>query len=118
MGHTVLIIDDHAEFRSSARALLVAEGFDVVSHAGTDADAIHAVRLLNPDVVLLDVNLPDVDGVAVAESAALLSDRPMVVLVSSRDEAAYGARLVDAPVRSFLVKSDLSGASLRRLLIG
>jgi DNA-binding NarL/FixJ family response regulator len=116
VGHTVLVVDDHAEFRTSARALLVADGFEVVGEAGTGAEAIHAVRLLSPDVVLLDVKLPDVDGIAVAESMALLPDPPLVVLVSSRDRAAYGARLLNAPVRGFLAKSDLSGASLRRLL--
>jgi DNA-binding NarL/FixJ family response regulator len=74
------------------------------------------VGRLSPDVVLLDVKLPDVDGIAVAESVALLPDPPQVVLVSSRDRAAYGSRLLNAPVRGFLAKSDVSGASLRRLL--
>ena len=116
VAQTVLVVDDHAEFRASARALLMSDGFEVVGEAGTGAEAIHAVRLLSPDVVLLDVKLPDVDGIAVAESLALLLDPPLVVLVSSRDAAAYGARLRNAPARGFLAKSDLSGASLRRLL--
>jgi DNA-binding NarL/FixJ family response regulator len=113
---SVLVVDDHAEFRTSVRALLVADGFDVVGEAGTGAEALYAVGRLRPDVVLLDVRLPDVDGIAVAESVALLPDPPQVVLVSSRDRAAYGSRLLNAPVRGFLAKSDVSGASLRRLL--
>jgi DNA-binding NarL/FixJ family response regulator len=113
---SVLVVDDHAEFRTSVRALLVADGFDVVGEAGTGAEALYAVGRLRPDVVLLDVKLPDVDGIAVAESVALLPDPPQVVLVSSRDRAAYGSRLLNAPVRGFLAKSDVSGASLRRLL--
>ena len=116
MRHTVLVVDDHAEFRRSARALLEAEGFDVVGEAGTGADAITAVHSFSPDVVLLDIRLPDLDGIAVAEQVALLPAPPDVVLVSSRERAVYGIRLVNAPVRGFLAKGDLSGAALRRLL--
>ena len=116
MQHTVLVVDDHAEYRVSVRALLVAAGFDVVGEAGTGAEALEAVGRLGPDVVLLDVRLPDIDGITVAASVALLPEPPLVVLVSSRDRAAYGARLLNAPVRGFLAKSDVSGAALRRLL--
>jgi two-component system nitrate/nitrite response regulator NarL len=91
-------------------------GFAVVGEAGTGAEAIRAVCRLSPDVVLLDVKLPDMNGIAVAEPVALLPDPPLVVLVSSRDGSAYGTRLVNAPVRGFLAKIDMSGASLRRLL--
>lgn len=113
---TVLVVDDHAEFRLSARALLEADGFDVIGEAGTGADAVQAVTRLSPDVVLLDIRLPDLDGIAVAELVAHLPDAPDVVLISSRDGSVYGIRLVRAPVRGFLAKSDLSGAALRRLL--
>ncbi len=116
VGQTVLVVDDHAEFRRSARALLEADGFDVVGEAGTGADAMRAVGNLSPDVVLLDIRLPDLDGIAVAEWAARLPDPPDVVLISSRDGTVYGIRLANAPVRGFLAKSALSGAALRRLL--
>lgn len=66
--------------------------------------------------MLLDIRLPDLDGVAVAESVALLLQSPQVVLVSSRDGAVYDTRLTNAPVCGFLAKSDLTGAALRRLL--
>ena len=116
MGHTVLVVDDHADFRSAARALLEAEGFEVVGQAATGADALAANDELRPDLVLLDIRLPDTDGLAVAELLAALMDPPEVVLVSSREASVYGSRLRASPARGFLVKAELSGDALRRLL--
>jgi DNA-binding NarL/FixJ family response regulator len=113
---TVLVVDDHQAFRASACALLDAAGFDVIGEAATGADAILEARRLKPDVVLLDVRLPDVDGFEVAHRLAELMCPPNVVLVSSRDAVSYGSRLVEAPTCGFLSKSELSGAALRRLL--
>jgi DNA-binding NarL/FixJ family response regulator len=113
---TVLIVDDHEEFRTSARALLEAEGFAVVGEAADGAEAIEAVAALRPAVVLLDVQLPGRDGLAVAERIAANPDSPAVVLVSSRDARAYGPRLRGAPARGFIAKSELSGAALAGLL--
>jgi DNA-binding NarL/FixJ family response regulator len=114
----VLLVDDHEAFRSAARALLEADGFDVVGDAGTGAEAVSLARTLRPDVVLLDVRLPDVDGIAVADDLAALSPRPVVVLVSSRAAAVYGERLRAAPVHGFVAKSQLSGERLREVLAG
>ncbi|SNT63940.1 two-component system, NarL family, nitrate/nitrite response regulator NarL/two-component system, NarL family, response regulator EvgA [Asanoa hainanensis] len=116
MGRTVLIVDDHEEFRTSARAVLEAEGFEVVGEVATGGGVVEAVTRLRPGVVLLDIRLPDVDGFAVAALLAGLASPPEVVLVSSRDAVVWGARLRDSPARGFLPKSDLSGAALRRLL--
>jgi DNA-binding NarL/FixJ family response regulator len=113
---TVLIVDDHDGFRESARALLEAEGFAVVGDAADGAAALAAALRLRPDVVLLDVQLPDVDGFAVADRLAALSEPPRVVLISSRDAAAYGPRLDAAPACGFLAKRELSGASLAALV--
>jgi len=113
---TVLTVDDHDGFRESARALLEAEGFVVVGDAADGAAALVAALRLRPDVVLLDVQLPDVDGFAVAERLAALSEPPRVVLISSRDAAAYGSRVDEAPVCGFLAKRDLSGAALAALV--
>src|SRR5690242_20151254 len=113
---TVLIVDDHDGFRESARALLEAEGFAVVGDAADGAAALAAAQRLRPDVVLLDVQLPDVDGFAVAERLAALREPPRVVLISSRDAAAYGPRLDAAPACGFLAKRELSGASLAALV--
>jgi DNA-binding NarL/FixJ family response regulator len=113
---TVLIVDDHEVFRRSGRAMLEAEGFAVVGTAADGAEAVAATARLRPEVVLLDVQLPDVDGFTVATRLAQLPDPPLVVLISSRDAAAYGPRLDAAPVRGFLAKRDLNGASLAALL--
>jgi DNA-binding NarL/FixJ family response regulator len=113
---TVLIVDDHDGFRESAQALLEAEGFAVVGCAADGAAALAAVERLRPEVVLLDVQLPDVDGFAVAEQLAAVPGPPRVVLISSRDAAAYGPRLAAAPACGFLAKRELSGASLTALV--
>ncbi len=116
MRTTVLIVDDHDVFRESARALLEAEGFAVVGCAADGASALAAVQRLCPEVVLLDIQLPDLDGFAVAERLATVPDPPRVVLISSRDAAAYGPRLDAAPICGFLAKRELSGASLAALV--
>jgi DNA-binding NarL/FixJ family response regulator len=116
MGPTVLIVDDHPSFRSLARALLEAEGFAVVGEAEDGATAIAAVEALRPAVVLLDVQLPDLDGFEVAERLASRADAPAVVLVSTRTAAAYGVRLETTPACGFISKMSLSGAALAALV--
>jgi DNA-binding NarL/FixJ family response regulator len=113
---TVLIVDDHEAFRSSARALLDAEGFDVIGEAADGQEAVEAVAALRPDVVLLDIQLPGLDGLAVAEQLAAAPDPPQVVLISSRDAVAYGPRLRGTPARGFIPKSGLSGEALAALV--
>lgn len=112
----MLIVDDHASFRSFARRLLVAGGFDVVGEAVDGAGAVDAVRTLSPDVVVLDIRLPDLDGFGVAEVLAGDDDAPVVVLVSSRSRADYGRRVERSAARGFIAKDDLSGDTLRRVL--
>jgi DNA-binding NarL/FixJ family response regulator len=113
---TVLIVDDHEGFRTSARALLEADGFDVVGESADGGGALRAVSELRPQVVLLDIQLPDMDGFAVAARLAETSDPPAVVLISSRDAAAYGPRLRATPSRGFIPKSELSGKTLADLI--
>lgn len=113
---TVLIVDDHPAFRESARALLEAEGFHVVGEAGDAEGAFAQALRLQPDVVLLDIQLPDADGFSVAFRLAEVPDRPAVVLISSRDASSYGSRLATAPARGFIGKRELSGASLAALI--
>jgi DNA-binding NarL/FixJ family response regulator len=113
---TVLIVDDHEGFRTSARALLKADGFDVVGESADGGGALRAVSELRPQVVLLDIQLPDMDGFAVATRLAETSDPPAVVLISSRDAAAYGPRLRATPSRGFIPKSELSGKTLADLI--
>jgi len=113
---TVLIVDDHDGFRESASLLLEAEGFAVVGEAADGVAALAAVERLRPEVVLLDVKLPDLDGFAVAERLAAMPVPPSVVLISSREAAAYGPRLQLALARGFLAKRELTGAALRALV--
>jgi CheY-like chemotaxis protein len=116
MRTTVLIVDDHDEFRRSAGELLSAEGFAVVGGAVDGPGALAEVERLRPQVVLLDIQLPDLDGFAVAERLARLPDPPSVVLISSREATAYGPRLEATPARGFLAKRELSGAALAALV--
>jgi DNA-binding NarL/FixJ family response regulator len=109
---TLLIVDDHADFRRSAEMLLELEGFDVVGIAEDGPSALSAVAALRPDVVLLDVQLPGMDGFEVVRQLRARREQARVVLISSRDRSAYASELVEAPVRGFLAKSELSGAAL------
>ncbi len=113
MATSVLIVDDHPSFRASARMLLEAEGFDVVGEANDGLSALRAVQELRPDVVLLDVQLPDIDGREVAVRLSANGSAPAIVLTSSRDLEDIG---VLTGVRGFIPKSELSGAALEALL--
>ena len=110
---TVLIVDDHASFRAAARRMLEADGFEVVGEAGDAASGLRLARDLSPDLVLLDVVLPDLSGFEVADRLA--DEPPAVVLVSSRDRADFGRRLRDSPALGFVSKDRLSGRRLRAL---
>src|SRR5215510_4608062 len=90
---TVLIVDDHDGFRSFAKTLLEAEGFEVVGEAGDAASALTAAERLRPEVVLLDIQLPGIDGFEVAARLAAAACPPQVVLVSTRDVSSYRRRL-------------------------
>jgi DNA-binding NarL/FixJ family response regulator len=109
---SLLIVDDHAGFRSWARELLAHEGFNVVGEAGDGLTAIRLAEALRPEVVLLDIGLPDLDGFAVADR---IGDGTEVVLTSGRAREDYGGRLATSP-HVFLRKDDLSGASLEAVL--
>src|ERR671937_270464 len=89
---TVPIVDDQADFRASARALLEAEGFEVVGEAASASEAIREVARVRPEVVLLDVQLPDLDGFRVAERLAAAPGSPAVGFVSGREASADGPR--------------------------
>ena len=112
---TVLIVDDHPSFRASAKTLLEAEGYDVVGEAENGETAVEAARELHPDLVLLDVQLPGIDGFAVADQLRKLEDPPVVILTSSRDGADYGRCIGECGARGFVPKADLSGAAIAAL---
>ena len=116
MRHTVLIVDDHPSFRASARVLLEAEGFEVVGEAQDGFGGLEAARRLRPDVVLLDVALPDIDGFDVAARLTANGAAPAVILVSSRDPSDFGPLVSRSGARGFVPKGELSGDRLEALL--
>jgi DNA-binding NarL/FixJ family response regulator len=118
MDTTVLIVDDHATFRQSARLLLESEGFEIVGEAGDGQSAIEKTAALGPDLILLDVQLPDLDGFEVATRITKLDRGPAVVLVSSHDGRDFGSLVGACGARGFVAKADLSGERLRALLAG
>lgn len=116
MVRTILVIDDHAGFRSEARSLLERGPFSVVGEAADAASGLLAARELRPDVVLLDIALPDSDGFAVL---AVLLDAPVppaVVLVSTRDASDYGDRVARSGANGFIQKARLSVLAMDALL--
>lgn len=112
----VLIVDDHRSFRASVRALLEAEGFAVVGEAADGRAALDAVRALQPDVVLLDVQLPDIGGFEVAAVLATARRPPAVILTSNRDRSEFGSLVEQDGIRGFIPKAELSGAAISALL--
>jgi DNA-binding NarL/FixJ family response regulator len=113
MPRTVLVVDDSAAFRATARVLLAARGYEVVGVAEDAASALEAARRLRPDCVLLDVNLPDGDGVTLAGS---LTADAAVVLVSTLDRSALGDGVERSGARGFVPKSELASPRLVELL--
>jgi DNA-binding NarL/FixJ family response regulator len=113
---TVLIVDDHPSFRATARALLEAEGYEVVGEAADGASAVEAARALRPELVLLDIQLPDIDGFEVAGMLQRNGSSPAIVLTSSRDATDFGSLVADSGARGFVPKGELSGAAIAALL--
>ena len=112
MRPTLLIVDDHAGFRALARRLLGSGGFEVVGEAADGRAAVTAARELRPDVVLLDIQLPDIDGFEVLARLRDGSAGPAVVLTSTRDRADYGERVDHSGASGFIPKAELSGAAV------
>jgi DNA-binding NarL/FixJ family response regulator len=116
MAHTVLIVDDHGTFRATARILLEAEGFHVVGEAEDGASAVLEACRLRPDLVLLDVQLPDTDGFHVAEEITGKPGAPAVILVSSHDSSDFGSLISSSAARGFVPKAELCGDRVHALL--
>jgi DNA-binding NarL/FixJ family response regulator len=112
----VLIVDDHPGFRAQARVLLTAAGYKVVGEAADGESGVRVARDLSPDLVLLDVQLPDITGFEVARLVRSEPDPPVIVLISSRDAADYGSRILRSGARGFISKAELSGPALKAVL--
>jgi DNA-binding NarL/FixJ family response regulator len=116
MKGTVLIVDDHPAFRASARRILEADGYEVVGEAADGASGLALAHDLGPDLVLLDVQLPDLDGFEVAARLTGNGDSPAVVLTSSRDSADFGPLVARSGARGFVAKAELSGEAIAALV--
>jgi len=110
-----LIVDDNAGFRATARVLLESEGWEVVE-AGTAGEGVRVAGALEPELVLLDLQLPDFDGFEAAERLSGLARPPAVILTSSRDGSDYGSLVAASAIRGFVPKGELSGATIRAAL--
>jgi DNA-binding NarL/FixJ family response regulator len=113
---SILLVDDHASARRSIRALLEEAGYDVVGEAADGRSALEQAEQLAPDVVVLDIQLPDIDGFDVAARLAAGARAPRIVLTSSRAAEDYGDLITNAPARGFLAKDELTGEALAELL--
>jgi DNA-binding NarL/FixJ family response regulator len=113
---SVLIVDDHPSFRTSARALLEDEGFEVLGEAEDGESAVTAAERLHPDIVLLDVQLPDIDGFEVATRLTADGEGPQIILVSSREICDFGSLVERSGAAGFIPKAELSGSAIAALL--
>ena len=116
MGIKVLIVDDHEGFRSMVHSLLEAEGYEVVGVAGDGASGIEAARKLNPQLIVLDVQLPDTTGFEVARQVRSAGLTSPIILTSSRDASSYGDQIETSGAVGFIPKGEMSGAAVRELL--
>jgi DNA-binding NarL/FixJ family response regulator len=118
MAPKVLIVDDNGGFRAWARVLLESAGYTVAGEAADGASAIAAALASPPEVVLLDVQLPDIDGFEVARRLCAERSDVAIVLTSTRDAFDYGARLGNCGARGFVPKDALSAEALAVVLAG
>jgi DNA-binding NarL/FixJ family response regulator len=118
MPCSVLIVDDHPGFRARARALLVAAGYEVVGEAADGGSGVRMAMDLSPDLVLVDVQLPDITGFEVVRRVHSEPGPPAIVLVSSRDACDYGSRVGRSGALGFISKAELSARTLRAVLEG
>ena len=114
----VLIVDDDDDFRSAVRALLSGAGFAIAGEAATGLDAVAGAASIKPSLVLLDVQLPDIDGFEVTRRLISSPLPPAVILISTREAIDYGRRIADCGAIGFITKTRLSGASLHAILRG
>jgi len=111
-----LIVDDNPEFLVSARALLSAQGLHVVGTAATGAEAIWHAGALRPDVVLVDLQLGEEDGLEVARRLAEKTPATHVVLISAHANDDLTELAADSTAAGFLAKTALSADAITALV--
>jgi DNA-binding NarL/FixJ family response regulator len=116
MAMTLMIVDDHRSFRDAARRVLESAGFVIVGEAADGESALAAIARLRPDVLLLDVQLPGIDGFELASRLTQRGDAPQIVMTSSRDGADFGPLVEQSGARGFIHKADLSGPAIDAVL--
>ena len=112
---TIVIVDDDPRFRGIARRLLESEGFEVIGEAAGGGEALVVTRELEPDIVLLDGQLPDIDGIEVASQLTANGAGPAIVLTSTRDESDFGPQLQQSGARGFVPKGEISAERITSL---
>lgn len=116
MRRRVLIIDDNTAFRGAVGQLLATDGFVVVAEAGTGARGVELAREHKPDLVIVDVQLPDTDGFDVAEQLAQLDVALQVILTSSLDSSDLGSLVAESSASGFIPKAELAAPAIEALL--
>jgi two-component system, NarL family, nitrate/nitrite response regulator NarL len=111
-----LIVDDSEDFLASARRLLSAQGISIVGSAHSSVEALRLVDELQPDITLVDVELGEEDGIALAATIVGQTPGARVVLISSHDVAELGELLADSPAAGFIPKTELGAAAVRRFV--
>ncbi|MGA8488472.1 MAG: response regulator transcription factor [Gaiella sp.] len=113
---TVLIVDDHPSFRAIAQVVLENDGFAVVGTASDGETGVAAALALDPDILLLDVELPDIDGFVVARRLREAGSETAIVLASSREGSDFGSLVAESGARGFVTKAELTGDAIRALV--
>lgn len=113
---TLMIVDDHKSFRDAARRMLESAGFEIVGEAADGESALEAIPGLRPDVVLLDVQLPGIDGFEVATRLTERGGAPAIVMTSSREASDFGPLVEQSGARGFVHKADISGPAICAVL--
>ena len=116
MKRSILVVDDDPAFRELARRILADAGLKVVAEADSAAAAIRAARAMEPEAALVDVDLPDRDGIALAQELTALPWRPRVVLTSVDSDAVGPDDVRRSGALAFLPKAELANGTLRSLL--
>jgi DNA-binding NarL/FixJ family response regulator len=120
MPLSCLIVDDNPSVLTAARDLLEREGMSVVGLASTSADALQLVKELEPDVVLIDIELGDESGFDVADRLAELDHQVQTIpiLISIHDRADFAELIEASPVAGFISKGDLSAYAIHSIIGG